>query len=84
MNGIKDLVKKFILVAKPKDVKKGGFTCKNDSGGGLILKKGNRFVIIGRFFLIDKSFTICSRYCFWNKIFHFRLHVAITNVHKGE
>lgn len=50
MNGMKDLVKKFILLAKPKDVKKGGFTCKNDSGGGLILKKGNRFVIIGMFF----------------------------------
>lgn len=41
------MYQKFYLVAKAKDVKKSGNTCKNDSGGGLFVKRGNRFVIIG-------------------------------------
>ena len=42
-----DIKYKFILVAIPKDLKMGGAVCKSDSGGGLILKRGNRFVQIG-------------------------------------
>ena len=49
-----DLHKKFFLVAIPKDKKKGGNVCSNDSGSGLILKRGNRFVQIGRFFELKK------------------------------
>ena len=48
MNGETKLVEKFTLYGKPKDVKRGGSTCKNDSGSGLFLKRGNRFVIIGK------------------------------------
>ena len=49
-----DLHKKFFLVAIPKDKKKGGAVCSNDSGSGLILKRGNRFVQIGRCFELKK------------------------------
>ena len=46
---------KFYLAAIPKDKKKGGTVCKNDSGSGLIIKRGNRFVQIGRCFELKKN-----------------------------
>ena len=49
MYGIKDLFPEFVLAARPKDGKKSGEVCKNDSGSGLIFKRGNRFVQIGMF-----------------------------------
>ena len=49
-----DSYTKFFLAAIPKDVKKGGTVCKNDSGSGLILKRGNRFVQIGNCFQLTK------------------------------
>lgn len=50
MYGIRDLFNEFILAAIPKDVKKSGEVCKNDSGSGLIIRRGTRFVQIGMFF----------------------------------
>ena len=50
MYGIRDRFNEFTLAAIPKDVKKSGEVCKNDSGSGLILRRGNRFVQIGMFF----------------------------------
>ena len=46
---------KFYLAAIPKDKKKGGTVCKNDSGSGLIIKRGNRFVQIGKCFQLAKA-----------------------------
>ena len=53
---MKNLRNEFVLAAIPKDVKKGGAVCKNDSGSGLILKRGNRFVQIGMFFKLTKHY----------------------------
>ena len=56
-----ELLEKSTLYGKPKDVKKGGYTCKNDSGGGLVIKRGKRFVIIGEFVCLcqDPKETSC-------------------------
>ena len=50
-----ELLEKSTLYGKPKDVKKGGYTCKNDSGGGLVIKRGKRFVIIGEFVCLSSG-----------------------------
>ena len=56
--GIKDPFNEFVLVARPKDSKKSGEVCKSDSGSGLFLKRGNRFVQIGMIFLKLKKKNI--------------------------
>ena len=51
MNGGTELAEKLTLYGKPKDSKKVGSICLNDSGGGLYQKRGNKFVIIGMSFI---------------------------------
>ena len=43
-----ETLNKYVLVVRAKDVEKGGSPCSNDSGSGLFVKKGNKFVLIGQ------------------------------------
>ena len=84
---MKNLRNEFVLAAIPKDVKKGGAVCKNDSGSGLILKRGNRFVQIGMFFKLTKNYICISfvlRYCFWNENVLQKLQMAVKYLHQGK